>query len=103
MRLKHSEILSDLIEAYEAWGENDPEPSIVVGDQAIRITVATGKLWHCRELMPNRLRRAVLEHIVYGETSKTETTLSTYGQGRVSCADEFERQPRAKHLVTTFR
>ncbi len=30
--------------------------------------------------MPNRLRHAVLEHIAYGETMRTEETLSTYAQ-----------------------
>lgn len=80
MRLNLSEVLSDLIEAYEAWNDHEPEPTILVSERAVTITAATGLLWHCREWMPNRLRRSVLDHIARGEPAHTETSLATYAQ-----------------------
>lgn len=73
-------ILFDVLEAYEHWEADQPEPMIDAGGVAVPIGQAVGRLWHCRQMMPSRLRRNVLDLIRHGEKQHTELTLATYAQ-----------------------
>jgi len=42
--VRQHEVLSDLIEAYEAWNDHEPEPTILIGERVMTTTAATGML-----------------------------------------------------------
>lgn len=73
-------ILFDVLEAYEHWEAGQLEPTIEVGEEAFPIGRAVGRLWSCRDWMPNRLRANVLDLICHGEKQHTLNTLATYAQ-----------------------
>lgn len=73
-------ILADVTEAYEAWAEHEPEPTVDIAGKLMPIGEAVGRLWRCRDLMPNRLGRDVLAFTRHGETPRTEASLATYSQ-----------------------
>jgi hypothetical protein len=45
----------EAVDAYEAWEDGTPEPTVDVRDQPIRISVVCGLVWNCTDVMPGRL------------------------------------------------
>jgi hypothetical protein len=46
---------AEAVDAYEAWDDGDPEPTVELRDQQFPIRVIFGLLWNCSDILPSSI------------------------------------------------
>jgi hypothetical protein len=63
----------EAVDAYEAWGDGEPEPSVEVRDQQVPINEVFGLLWNCIDVLPGSVYRQVCDFVTREEEPQAQT------------------------------
>ena len=53
----------EAVDAFEVWGEGEPEPTIEVDSESLTIPQICGRLWNDTNFMPNRVHSRIRDII----------------------------------------
>jgi hypothetical protein len=82
---KEFTLLNGAVDAYLLWETGDPEPAVTYNDQELPISEICGMLWHCSDIMPNRLISQFEEVEQYPDEWKEPVTYAA-GSRRLKAA-----------------
>lgn len=76
----------EAIEAYEAWEDGEPEPTVEVRERPMRLSEVCGLLWNCSDTMPG-----VEERHLEGMLPWPQPSCATYARAARTLKDAISR------------
>ncbi len=78
----------EALDAYEAWDDGEPEPTVDLRGRPVSLSTLCGLLWNCSDIMPGSARSQMVDMLPFGIT---EGHVTTYARAARALKSEMAR------------